>query len=148
TTNGGNAWNYGAPGVLWSLKEIPDVNNDNGKDILGLCGFSAAIFCITGDAGAQIWNGTLGSSNNGKIELLDDADGNGFIDFTLSAPQVAYRIDTKTKDILWSAPLSSSYLRGIANPGDLNGDSIDEVVNATQNPPRLVVLNGMNGNLM
>ncbi len=148
TTNGGNAWNYGAPGVLWSLKEIPDVNNDNGKDILGLCGFSAAIFCITGDAGAQIWNGTLGSSNNGKIELLDDADGNGFIDFTLSAPQVAYRIDTKTKDILWSAPLSSSYLRGIANPGDLNGDSIDEVVIATQNPPRLVVLNGMNGNLM
>jgi outer membrane protein assembly factor BamB len=148
TTNGGNAWNYGTTAVVWSLKEIPDVNNDNGKDILGLCGFSSAIFCITGDAGAQIWSGSLGTSNNGKIELLDDADGNGFIDFTLSAPQVAYRIDSKTKNTIWSVPLSSSYIRGVANPGDLNGDNIDEVVLATQTPPRLVVLNGVNGSLL
>jgi hypothetical protein len=148
TTNGGNAWNYGAPGAIWSLKEIPDINNDNGKDIIGLCGFSGAIFAITGDAGAQIWTSSLGSSNNGKIELLDDLDNNGFADFTLSAPQVAYRIDTKTKNILWSNALGSSYTRGVANPGDLNSDNIDEVVFAMQNPPKLVVLNGATGSLL
>ena len=148
TTNGGSAWNYGSPGNVWSLLEIPDINNDSGKDILGLCGFSGQIFAITGDAGAQIWTGSLGSSNNGKIILLDDADNNGFADFTLSAPQVAYRIDTKTKNIIWSNSLSSSYTRGVANPGDLNNDNIDEVVIATQTPPRLVVLNGVNGGIL
>lgn len=148
TTNGGNAWNYGAPGAIWSLKEIPDINNDNGKDILGLCGFSGAIFAITGDAGAQIWSTSLGSSNNGKIELLDDFDNNGFADFTLSAPQVCYRIDTKTMSVIWSNALGSSYTRGVANPGDLNGDNTDEVVFALQSPPRLVVLNGATGSVL
>ena len=36
----------------------------------------------------------------------------------------------------------------MANPGDLNNDNIDEVVIATQTPPRLVVLNGVNGGIL
>lgn len=148
TTNGGSAWSYGAPGNIWSLKEFPDLNNDGVKDILGLCGFSGQIFAITGDAGAQLWSTSLGSSNNGKIQILDDADNNGFADFSLSAPQVAYRIDSKTMSIIWSKPLGSSYLRGVDNPGDLNGDGIDEVVIATQSTPRLLILEGMTGNIL
>ncbi|MEZ4689295.1 MAG: hypothetical protein R3A12_03590 [Ignavibacteria bacterium] len=57
---------------------------------------STVLFAITGNTGTQIWSASLGSGNNGKITILDDADSNGFSDFTLSAPQVAYRIDSKT----------------------------------------------------
>ncbi|MBV6477746.1 MAG: hypothetical protein HGGPFJEG_00490 [Ignavibacteria bacterium] len=146
--SGNTTWNYNAPGNTWSLKEIPDVSSDGIKDIVGLCGFTGAVFAITGNAGTQVWSQSLGSSNNGKITLLDDADGNGFIDISLSAPQVAYRLDSKTGNILWSNPLSSSYLRGIDNISDVTGDTIDDLVVATQVPARLLVLNGINGNIL
>jgi len=147
-TTGSIVWNYVAPGNVWTLKEIPDVNNNGSKDILGMGGFAGAIFAINGNSGAQIWAQSLGSSNNGKIQLLDDANGNGFIDFTLSAPQVAYRIDSKTGTILWSNPLGSSYLRGVDDIKDVNGDGIDDIVIATQTPARLLVLNGMTGAIL
>lgn len=147
-TTGNPAWSYPVPGNIWSLKEIQDINNDGRKDIIGLDGFVGGIFAIAGNSGAQIWSTSLGSSNNGKIEILNDADGNGFDDFTLSAPQVAHRIDTKTGNIIWSTSLSSSYLRGVDNIGDVNGDNIDDIVIATQVAPRLLVLNGSNGNIL
>lgn len=145
---GNPRWSYTAPGNIWSLKEFPDINNDGKKDIIGLAGFTAGIFAITGNTGTQIWSRTLGSSNNGKIALLDDADGNGFIDFSLSAPQVAYRIDSKTGNTIWSNTLSSSYLRGVDDIGDVTGDTIDDIAIATQVPARLLVLNGLNGNII
>ncbi len=147
-SSGNSVWSYSAPGNIWSLKEIPDVNSDGGKDILGLGGFNGSVFAITGNSGSEIWARSLGSSNNGKILPLDDADGNGFADFTLSAPQSAFRIDTKTGNTIWSNALASSYLRGIDNIGDINRDSIDDIVIATQVPARLLVLNGTDGNIL
>ncbi|MCB0729006.1 MAG: PQQ-binding-like beta-propeller repeat protein [Ignavibacteriae bacterium] len=147
-STGNFAWSYPVPGNIWSLKEIPDINNDNKKDIVGLNGFNSAIFAITGNTGTQIWSASLGSGNNGKITILDDADSNGFSDFTLSAPQVAYRIDSKTGSIIWSNPLGSSYIRGVDNIGDVTDDNIDDIAIATQLSPRLLVLNGANGKIL
>ena len=39
-------------------------------------------------------------------------------------------------------------MRGIDNIGDVTGDSIDDIVIATQLAPRLLVLNGINGNIL
>lgn len=147
-TLGNSVWSFTAPGNTWSLKEIPDVNNDGLKDIVGMGGFTGSIYAITGNTGTQIWARSLGSSNNGKITILDDADANGFADVTLSAPQSANRVDSKTGNLIWSNALASSYLRGIDNIGDVTGDSIDDIVIATQLPPRLLVLNGINGNIL
>jgi len=147
-TLGNSVWSYTGPGNTWSLKEMPDVNADGVKDILGLGGFTGSVFAISGNNGTQVWARSLGSSNNGKITLLDDADGNGYADFTLSAPQSAFRVDTKTGNTIWSNPLGSSYLRGIDNLGDITGDNIDDIVLATQLQPRLIVLNGVNGNIL
>ncbi|MBS1517012.1 MAG: PQQ-binding-like beta-propeller repeat protein [Bacteroidetes bacterium] len=147
-TTGNAVWSYNASGNIWSLKEIPDINSDGKKDIIGLGGFSGGIFAVSGASGVQIWAQNLGSSNNGKITILDDANGNGFADFTLSAPQSAFRIDTKTGNTIWSNPIGSSYLRGIDNIGDVTGDNIDDIVIATQLPPRLLVLNGFTGEIL
>lgn len=147
-TSGNSTWSFTAPGNTWSLKEIPDISNDGRKDIVGMGGFTGSIYAISGNSGTQIWSRTLGSSNNGKITILDDADGNGFADITLSAPQAAHRVDSKTGNLIWSNALASSYLRGIDNIGDVTGDSIDDIVIATQLPPRLLVLNGINGNIL
>ncbi len=147
-SSGNNIWSYTTTGNIWSLKEIPDINGDGIKDVIGLGGFTASIFGIAGNNGIQVWARTLGSSNNGKLQLLNDADSNGYADFTLSAPQIAYRLDTHTGNILWSNPLSSSYIRGIDNIGDITGDGIDDIVLATQVPARLLVLNGASGAIM
>lgn len=147
-TIGNQMWSYTASGNIWSLKETADISGDGRNDILGLCGFSGAVFGISGYTGSQVWSRSLGSSNNGKITLLDDADGNGYADFTLSAPQSAFRLDAKTGNTIWSNALGSSFLRGVDNIGDITNDSIDDIVIATQLPPRLVVLNGINGNIL
>lgn len=151
TNTGALAWSYSLPNSLsatWSIKEIPDINNDNVTDLVTLYGFSGSVAAITGDAGVQIWIQSLGNSNNGKIVRLDDKDKNGFIDISLSGPQSVYRIDSKLGNILWSAPLGSSYLRGIDDIGDVNGDTLHDIAVMTQQPGKLVVLNGNNGAIL
>jgi outer membrane protein assembly factor BamB len=149
--SGQPAWNYplsGSLNALWSLREIPDINGDAGKDIIGLYGFSGSIFALTGNSGTQIWTQSLGQSNNGTFELLDDLDGNGFIDFTLSAPKVAYRIDSKTDSVLWSYALGCSYIRGVADIGDVSGDTLNDIVFITQQPAKVFVFNGADATIM
>ena len=146
--SGQPAWTYTASGTAWSLREIPDINNDGIKDIIGLQGFSGGIFAISGNTGAQIWAFGLGSSNNGRIVLMDDLNHNGFIDFVLSGPQSLYRIDSKTGSTIWSVPLGSSFVRGVDRLTDVNGDSIPDIAIATQQPGKIMVLSGLNGSTL
>jgi outer membrane protein assembly factor BamB len=147
TYTGAGTWSFPISLTLWSLKEIPDINNDNVPDLVGLYGFSGGVFAISGNSGTQLWTASLGNSNNGKIVRLDDKDRNGYIDISLSGPQSVYRIDSKTGSILWTAPLGSSYIRGIDDIGDVNGDTLHDIAVMTQQPGKLVVLNGENGSV-
>ena len=147
-TAGNLSWSYplsGSLNAVWSLREIPDINGDGAPDIVGLYGFSAGLVALDAGAGASIWTASLGGSNNGRIILLDDLNHNGYVDFTLSAPQVLYRLDTHAGDVLWSTPLNSSYIRGIDYLSDVNGDGIRDIAVATQQPGKIVVVNGANG---
>ena len=143
--NGSSIWNYSTLSTVWSSRWVPDVNNDNFTDVVGMQGFSGGVFCVSGNTGAQIWTASLGSSNNGKVIRLDDKDKNGFIDISLSGPQSVNRIDSKTGTVLWTTALSSSYLRGIDDIGDVSGDTLHDIAVMTQVPGKLVVLNGNNG---
>jgi hypothetical protein len=143
---GQTTWSYGGVNsAVWNIREVPDISDDGLKDIIGLYGFSGGIFGITGDAGAQVWATTLGTSNNGRIILLDDLNGNGFVDFTLSGPQVLSRVDSKTGNQLWSQSMNASYIRGIDYLSDVNGDAVRDIVFAMQQPGKMVVVDGTNG---
>ena len=143
--SGITAWNYGVTGAVWNMREINDINGDNVKDILGFYGFNGGVFAIAGGSGAELWTDGLGNSNNGTIIILEDLDGNGFSDFSLSGPQSVFRKDTKTDSLQWIYSPSSSYIRGIDDIGDVNGDSIGDIAVVTQNPPRAIVLDGAKG---
>jgi outer membrane protein assembly factor BamB len=148
---GSTIWNYPIPGTLnavWSLKQIPDINNDGNTDIVGLNGFSGNIFALSGSSGTSLWSNSLGSSNNGTVELLDDKDKNGFPDVTFSGLQTAFRIDVKTNTILWTKGLFSSYIRDAGTLGDITGDTIGEVLFSTQQPGKVFVLNGTDGEIL
>jgi hypothetical protein len=150
-TLGQLSWSYTLAGSLnapWSLREIPDVNGDGTPEILGLYGFDGGLFAITEDAGIPVWTTSLGASNGGKIVLLNDLNNNGYVDFALSGPQVFYRLDSHNGNTLWSAPLNSSYVRGVDYLSDVNGDGVRDLAVATQQPGKVVVVNGANGNTL
>jgi hypothetical protein len=142
-------WTYpltGSLNAVWSLKEV----QNPGDSALVLCqyGFSGQVLALNAVTGTSPWSVSMGSSNNGKIVILSDLNGNGAADFAQSAPQVLERRDTRTGALLWSVPLGSSYLRGIDQLSDLNGDGVREIAVATQLPPRIVVLDGANGDIL
>ena len=141
-------WTYTTTSKLWSIKEIPTIGTDTVKELIGNYGFNGDVFCVTENNGAVNWTMSLGSSNNSKIQLLDDLDSNGYIDFTMYGPQVAYRIDSKTHNIIWQNPLGSSYLRGVDFLSDVNGDGKRDIVVSTQQPGQVKVLNGATGESM
>lgn len=149
--SGSGTWNYpiaGSLNAVWSLKQVPDINADGNTDIVGMYGFNGGIFALSGSTGGQIWSNALGISNGGTIELLDDKDLNGFKDFTYSGPQTAFRIDSKTGTILWQQGLGSSYIRDADFLGDINGDTIGEVIFSTQQPGKVFVLDGKDGSIL
>jgi hypothetical protein len=146
--SGTQTWSYTVNAKVWTMKEFPTINADTVKEIIGNYGFSGNLFCVAANNGAVNWTKTLSSSNNGRIQLLDDLDSNGYIDFTLYGPQVAYRIDSKTSNILWQNTLASSYLRGADFLTDVNGDGIRDVLISTQQPGKVLVLNGVTGGIL
>jgi len=146
--SGIQTWSYTTTSKLWSIKEIPTTGTDTVKELIGNYGFSGNVFCVAENNGTVNWTIALGSSNNSKIQLLDDLDSNGYIDFTLYGPQVAYRIDTKAHNIIWQNPLGSSYLRGVDFLSDVNNDGKRDIVVSTQQPGKVMVLSGADGNAL
>ncbi len=150
-STGVTSWNYPISGTLnavWSLRQIPDINNDGNTDVVGLYGFSGSVFALSGSTGAQLWSLGFGTSNNGTVELLDDKDRNGFPDITFSGTQTAFRVDPKTNSTLWQKSFSASYIRDAGLLGDITGDTIGEVLYSTQQPGKVFVLNGTDGEIL
>jgi outer membrane protein assembly factor BamB len=146
--NSGNlTWTYSLTSTIWSLRDFSDINGDGVRDVIGFWGFSSGVFAISGADGSQVWATSLGSGNNGTVEILDDKDKNGFADLICSGPQAAFRLDSKTGQMIWTYPTGSSYLRDVDMLGDVSSDTLAEVLVATQQPGRVYVLNGQNGDV-
>ncbi|MCX7878313.1 MAG: choice-of-anchor D domain-containing protein, partial [Ignavibacteria bacterium] len=59
--SGQNIWSYTLSSAAWSVKRIPDINNDNYPDLVGLQGFAGSVYAVSGINGLQIWTQSLGS---------------------------------------------------------------------------------------
>jgi len=147
-TTGTNTWSYSTTSAVWSLREVPDLNNDGNTDIIGFWGFTSNVMALSGTSGQEIWSIGLGNGNNGTVELLDDKDNDGFKDVTFSGPQTAFRIDSKTNQQLWQQSFGASYIRDAGMLGDITGDSIAEVLYSTQQPGKVFVLDGSDGQIL
>ena len=146
--SGSNVWNYpitGSLNAVWNVKEVQDINSDGNTDIVGLYGFSGNIFAISGSSGAELWTLSLGSSNNGTVEVVDDMDNNGYKDVTFSGPQTAFRVDSKTAQQFWARSFGASYIRDAGVLGDISGDTTGDLLYSTQQPGNVYVVNGKTG---
>lgn len=143
---GSGTWNYSnVTSAVWSMYQVPSIDNDTNKEIIGLWGFNGGLFCVSAADGSVKWTKSLGTSNNGTILLLDDLDSNGFIDFTVSGPQTVYRIDSKTNNILWQYTPIASFIRDIDLLTDVNGDGRQDIAVVMQQPALTLVLDGATG---
>ncbi len=146
---GNSIWNYAnINGKVWNMKTIPTINTDTTREILGYYGFSGKVFCVNSANGFENWTVTTGSANAGFLKILDDLDSNGYVDFTLSGPQMLCRIDTKTQTFLWQQAPGMSYIRGIDFLSDVNGDGKRDIAYAMQTPGNVLVVNGATGTTM
>lgn len=144
-------WSHALAGTLnaaWALREVPDISGDNLTDVVSLYGFSGNVVALDAVSGTPLWTANLGSSNLGKVLVLDDLNENGYADLTAWGPVAFHRFDSYSGNILWSAYLNSSYTRGAAFLSDVNGDRYQDIAVVTQQPAKLFVLNGTNGNVL
>jgi hypothetical protein len=150
-SSGVSAWSYPVLGAVWCMRQVPDLNNDGIKDVMGYYTQSFGsgfLFAVTGDAGAELWSRDLGQGNNGNMAFFPDLDGNGFDEVISSGPQIISRVDIKTDSVQWAYGPGASYSRGVDNIGDVNGDSIPDVAVIMQNPPKVLVLDGSKGSVL
>lgn len=145
---GSEIWTYTTTGKIWSMREIPTINADTIKEVIGFFGFQSTVFCVSSNNGQMHWQTSFGSGNNGTIVLLDDLDSNGYIDFTMSGPQTVYRVDTKNYNALWSVNPAASYIRDATFLSDVNGDGKRDIAVSMQAPGKVIVMNGTNGNTL
>jgi hypothetical protein len=142
-------WAAPVPEVVWSLREVKDLNNDGIKDFVGYCGgMNVNVFARDGANGAQIWNAHYPNySTFSNIKIISDLDSNGYQDMVFSGKEGVFRHDTKTGNVIWSNTLDNSYVFGVEELGDLNSDGINEIAAGTMNS-KLYILNGRNGDIL
>ena len=63
--SGNQTWQYVVGSKTWSLREIPTINTDTVKEVVGFNGFSGNVFCLDESNGSSLWTTSLGSCNNG-----------------------------------------------------------------------------------
>jgi len=147
--SGSGTWSVSVPEVIWSLKEIQDINNDGINDLAAYSGgINVNTFVISGNNGSVLWTNHYPLySTFSTIRIISDLNSNGFNDMIFSGKEGVYRTNTKTGGILWSNTLDGSYVFGTDELGDLNSDGINEIAVGTKNS-NLYILNGANGNIL
>ncbi|KXK02329.1 MAG: choice-of-anchor D domain-containing protein [Ignavibacteriaceae bacterium] len=132
-SNTGQAlWSYATSGATSGLNLIPDINNDGQPEIVGFSGFNGFVFAITSDAGAQLWAQNYGNSVFGVPIILNDLDGNGFVDMTFQGLNSLYRVNSNNGNQIWSNSLDGNYIHGVAVGSDVSGDGIPDIAAGTQ----------------
>ncbi|MBX7042918.1 MAG: choice-of-anchor D domain-containing protein [Ignavibacteria bacterium] len=144
SNNGSYTWTYNLTSAGWHLEELPDVNSDGITDIAAFVGFSGTTAVISGTDGSQIWTYNQGSSINGYFRLAQDIAGDGFPDLISSGPRILHRIDCRSSNIFWTAPLDGNYIHGVDELTDVDGDGVKDIVAGTQNS-NLYVVSGDSG---
>lgn len=147
--NGAAKWAANVPEIVWSMKEINDINSDGIKDIVSFSGgLNVRVYVLDAENGAIIWQkGYPQFATFSTIDVISDLNNNGFSDFIFSGKEGIYRLDTKDGETIWSNPLDNTYTFGVEELGDLNIDGVNEVGAGTMGS-NLYILNGADGNII
>lgn len=146
---GQELWSIGVPDVIWSLRQIPDINNDGQADIAAFTGgINVNMLGISGFNGAVFWQTHYPLyATFSTIHQISDLNNNQFADLIFSGKEGVFRLDSQNGATIWSNALDASYVFGVYELDDFTNDGIKEIGAGTKNS-NLFVLNGANGNVI
>jgi outer membrane protein assembly factor BamB len=163
-------WSYQGPENVVSCTAVEDIDDDGIQDVVAEV-FDAGVtgdhlFCVSGSGngeGSLIWSSRPagGPSNSGGygddcLIAIDDMNGNGTRDLILGTAwggRTIFAIEGSTGQAIWSYDtyqnLPSGWVYSVCSMGDLNGDSIPEVLaGAGSDANAGILLNGADGALI
>ena len=144
--SGGISWVFPTTGTPWTVREISDVGNTSGSDLV-VGTTTGTVYCLSGDNGYQIWFTGIGNVFIEDLKIVPDVNQSGFPDILVSGiNQNIYMLEGSTGSIIWSNSTGGNIL-GKDVLGDLNADGIPEVGSASLNDIAHVY-NGVNGNII
>ena len=144
--SGGISWVFPTTGTPWTVREISDVGNTSGSDVV-VGTTTGTVYCLSGDNGTQIWFTGIGNVFIEDLKIVPDVNQSGFPDILVSGiNQNIYMLEGSTGSIIWSNSTGGNIL-GKDVLGDLNADGIPEVGSASLNDIAHVY-NGVNGNII
>lgn len=134
------------PGV-WTAADAEDVNEDGELDIIG--GGMDGLVRATSSGGQEIWATPVGGTISG-LHL----DAGSVLGFTLGERARAFSLDARTGDTKWAVEVGrapqSGTSRELQEFGDLDGDSIDDVVVSAFDGVRweIIAISGASGTIL
>lgn len=128
---GAELWMYETPGsgiTGWQLVSacVGDVNGDDTLEIVSTANYWG-IFCLDHEGG-ELWKNQY-SVHASAYPAMADLDNDGTVEVVCGLGSFMMAFDALTGSTVWNFPLSSGYYL-VSSPGigDLNGDSLCEVI--------------------
>lgn len=128
---GEEEWMYETPGTGiggWQLGSacVADVNGDDTLEIVSTANYWG-VFCLD-HLGGELWRNQY-SLHAASYPALADLDNNGTLEVVVGLGSTMFAFDASTGDTVWDFTVSTGYYL-VSSPGigDLNGDSLLEVV--------------------
>ena len=158
--DGSYLWTREMPGgpIGWNSPALGDIDGDSLPEIVLEIWANPGLYALNGEDGSTLWTSPSGeeillidSDNDGNMEVLIRNNAGAFDGATTSL------LNGLTGSVIWSR--QDTFVNSLLNPeitfvaGDLDGDSVLEVVNLTTSPPfdgtpSLHIYDARNGTLL
>lgn len=117
--SGVGTWQTPVTGNIYSLKLLPDVDEDGSPEIFGLADSTinlfGSLFCIKSSNGGVLWRKGFGQKIYGQVVPLPFEP-----HLVLAGPKVFYKIDYRGGEIVWSQPGDNTYILSAAVLGRIS----------------------------
>ncbi|MCH2140424.1 MAG: PQQ-binding-like beta-propeller repeat protein, partial [Phycisphaerales bacterium] len=162
--SGSELWTFqtnviGDGGWVYQVDGSRDFTGDGIRDVIACAGDDGAdsgpkrVWCLDGLTGIPLWERPVGGPAFGAL-AIDDMTGDGVPDVLAGASDqweiqgAAYGIDGSTGAVQWTVETSGSSVWALAQVGDVDGDSVRDVMVGDFGSGEILILDAVYGSVL
>jgi len=139
-------WSYDCGGDVQSVVVVPDIDNDGIHDVVAGA-WSDSVYCLSGADGARIWAAYVAGYVL-KVAVIPDLCGPGVPGIGVAHwGSVFHVLNGATGSQVWTYPIGYNTWT-VDAIGDVDGDSIADVVTGNQTPGTVYCFSGQDGTVI